>query len=73
MTATAVVVGTVLAQAFGIPGGLLGLAVLFLVLALVAYLLGAGGVAGFSMDIAKVLIVVFIILAVLAFLGNLLG
>jgi len=68
MTATALVAGVFLAQA--IPGGLLSLAVLFLVLALVAYLLGAGGVAGFSMDIAKILIVVFIILAVLAFLGN---
>lgn len=70
MTATALVLGTMLAQTFGIPGGLLGLAVIFLVLALVAYLLGAGGVAGFSMDVAKILIVVFIILAVLAFLGN---
>lgn len=59
-----------LSLAVAVPGGLLSLAIVFLVLALVAYLLGAGGVAGFSMDIAKVLIVVFIILAVLAFLGN---
>jgi uncharacterized membrane protein YtjA (UPF0391 family) len=36
------------------------------VLALVAYVLGARGVAGFSMELAKVLIVVFVILAVLA-------
>ncbi|HVL47854.1 MAG TPA: DUF1328 domain-containing protein [Candidatus Thermoplasmatota archaeon] len=53
-----------------LPGGLLSLAILFLVLALVAYILGAGGVAGFSMDIAKILIIVFIVLAVLAFIGN---
>jgi len=45
---------------------LLGLAVLFLVIALVAYLLGAKGVAGLSMDIAKILIAVFLVLFVLA-------
>lgn len=47
---------------------LLGLAVLFLVIALVAYLLGAKGVAGLSMDIAKILIAVFIVLFVLTLL-----
>lgn len=47
---------------------LLGLAVLFLVIAMVAYLLGARGVAGFSLEIAKVLIVVFLALFVLALL-----
>jgi uncharacterized membrane protein YtjA (UPF0391 family) len=46
---------------------LLGLAVLFLIVALVAYVLGAKKVAGFSMDIAKILIVVFLILFVLSF------
>ena len=45
---------------------LLGLAVLFLVIALVAYVVGAKGVAGFSMGIAKVLAVVFIVLFVLS-------
>jgi uncharacterized membrane protein YtjA (UPF0391 family) len=45
---------------------LLGLAVLFLVIALVAYALGARGIAGFSMEIAKILIVVFIALFLLA-------
>lgn len=69
MTATALAF-TAISLAIAVPGGLLSLAIVFLVLALVAYLLGAGGVAGFSMDIAKILIVVFIILAVLAFLGN---
>ena len=45
---------------------LLGLAILFLIIAVVAYVLGARGVAGFSMDIAKILIVVFLILFVLS-------
>jgi uncharacterized membrane protein YtjA (UPF0391 family) len=44
------------------------LAVVFLVLALVAYILGARGVAGFSMEIAKILIVIFVILAIITFL-----
>ena len=43
---------------------LLGVAVLFLIIALVAYVLGAKGVAGFSMGIAKILVVVFVILFV---------
>ena len=44
------------------------LAVLFLVLALVAYILGAQGIAGFSMDIAKWLIIIFVIIAIVAFI-----
>ena len=35
---------------------LIWLAVVFLVLALVFYLLGARGIAGFSMEIAKILV-----------------
>ena len=46
---------------------LIELAVLFLILALVAFILGARGIAGFSMEIAKWLIIIFIILAILAF------
>jgi uncharacterized membrane protein YtjA (UPF0391 family) len=45
---------------------LLGLAVLFLIIALVAYAIGARGIAGFSMEIAKILIVVFVALFLLA-------
>jgi uncharacterized membrane protein YtjA (UPF0391 family) len=44
------------------------LAVLFLVLALVAYVLGARGIAGFSMEIAKWLIIIFVIVAIVAFI-----
>ena len=47
---------------------LIGLAVLFLILALVAYILGAREIAGFTMTIAKWLIILFIILAILSFL-----
>jgi uncharacterized membrane protein YtjA (UPF0391 family) len=43
---------------------LLDVAILFLVIALVAYVVGAKGVAGFSMGIAKILVVVFVILFV---------
>ena len=46
---------------------LIYLAVVFLVLALVAYILGAQGIAGFSMEIAKWLIIIFIVLAILTF------
>jgi Protein of unknown function (DUF1328). len=44
------------------------LAVLFLVLALVAYILGARGIAGFSMDIAKWLVIIFVIVAIVSFI-----
>ncbi len=47
--------------------GLIGLAVLFLILALVAYIFGARGIAGFSMEIAKWLVIIFVILAIVAF------
>ncbi len=47
---------------------LIGLAILFLILALVAFILGAKGIAGFSMTIAKWLIIIFIILAIITFI-----
>ena len=47
---------------------LIELAVLFLILALVAYILGARGIAGFSMDIAKWLVIIFVIVAIVAFI-----
>jgi uncharacterized membrane protein YtjA (UPF0391 family) len=49
-------------------GDLIGLAILFLVLALVAGVLGATGVAGLSMDIAKWLVIIFVVLAVVSFI-----
>jgi len=47
--------------------GLIGLAVLFLIMALGAYVLGARGIAGFSLEIARFLIVIFVVLAVVVF------
>ncbi|MDD1679543.1 MAG: DUF1328 domain-containing protein [Methanomicrobiales archaeon] len=47
---------------------LIGLAVLFIILAFIAFVLGARGIAGFSMTVAKWLIIIFIILAVISFL-----
>nr|WP_292463573.1 DUF1328 family protein [Methanolobus sp.] len=46
---------------------LIELAVLFLILAIIAYILGARGVAGLSMGIAKWLVIIFIILAIISF------
>lgn len=48
-------------------GDLIGLAILFLVLAVIAAVLGASGVAGMSMSIAKWLVIIFVILAVVTF------
>ncbi|WP_440007307.1 DUF1328 family protein [Halomicrococcus sp. SG-WS-1] len=44
----------------------LELAIAFFVLAIIAGALGAGGVAGMSMDIAKWLVIIFLVLAVVS-------
>ena len=49
-------------------GGFIELAILFLILALVAGVLGARGVAGLSMEIAKWLVIIFIVLAIISFI-----
>jgi len=48
-------------------GDLLGLALLFLALAVIAAIVGASGVAGLSMDIAKWLVIIFVVLAIVTF------
>jgi uncharacterized membrane protein YtjA (UPF0391 family) len=48
-------------------GNLIELAILFIILALVAYVFGARGIAGLSMDIAKWIVIIFIALAIIAF------
>lgn len=48
-------------------GGFLELAILFLLLAIVAGILGVSGVAGLSMKIAKWLVIIFIVLAIISF------
>lgn len=60
-------VGSIRAVPLQFGGDLIGLAVLFLILALVAAVLGARGVAGLSMTIAKWLVIIFVILAIVAF------
>lgn len=47
---------------------LIGLAIIFLILAFIAYVLGARGIAGFSMGIAKWLVIIFVILAIVTFI-----
>lgn len=48
-------------------GGFIELAILFVILAVVTGLLGAKGIAGLSMTIAKWLVIIFLVLAVLSF------
>ncbi|PSP78382.1 DUF1328 domain-containing protein [Halobacteriales archaeon QS_1_68_20] len=68
MVLTQAVLGGVTLLPLQFGGGLLGLAVLFLVLAIIAAIAGASGVAGMSMDIAKWLVIIFLVLAVVTFL-----
>jgi uncharacterized membrane protein YtjA (UPF0391 family) len=49
---------------------MLRLAIVFLVIALIAAALGFAGVAAISWEGAKILFVVFLILAVLSFVGH---
>jgi uncharacterized membrane protein YtjA (UPF0391 family) len=49
---------------------MLQLAITCLVIALVAALLGFGGIAGSFVGVAKILFVVFLVLALLSFLGG---
>jgi uncharacterized membrane protein YtjA (UPF0391 family) len=46
-------------------------AIAFFILALVAMLLGVTGIAGLSMEIGKLLLMVFLILAVISFIAHL--
>ena len=59
-----------LAQA--LPGGLLTLAIIFFIIAIVAYVLGAQGVAGMSAGIGRTLLFVFLVLAVILVIASLL-
>jgi uncharacterized membrane protein YtjA (UPF0391 family) len=49
---------------------MLRLGIVFLVIALIAAFLGFGGVAALSWEGAKILFVIFLVLAVLSFLGH---
>jgi uncharacterized membrane protein YtjA (UPF0391 family) len=54
------------------PEGLITLAIIFFVIALLAYVLGARGVAGMSAGIGRTLLFVFLILAVIMVLVSVL-
>ena len=62
LASSAVAFSPVLAQ-FG--GGLVGIAILFFVIALAAWILGARGLAGMSAEIGRTLLFVFLVLAVI--------
>ena len=49
------------------------LAIVFFIIALIAYFLGAGGVAGMSASIGRTLLFVFLVLAVIAMILQLSG
>ena len=54
-----------LAQVAVWPGGLVSLAIVFFIIAIIAYVLGARGVAGMSAGIGRTLLFVFLVLAIL--------
>ncbi len=60
---TTLATSALLAQVFG--GNLLYIAVIFFIIAIVAYVLGARGVAGMSAGIGRTLLFVFLVLAVI--------
>ncbi|MCL9818262.1 DUF1328 domain-containing protein [Natronocalculus amylovorans] len=47
-------------------GGFIQLAIVFFILAIIAGVVGASGVAGISMSIAKWFVIIFIVLAVIS-------
>ena len=51
---------------------MLNAAIAFFIIALVAFVLGATGVAGMSMEIGRLLLIIFLVLAVVSFVVNLL-
>lgn len=65
--ATAVVSTPVQAVPLLGGGGFIELAILFLILAVVAAVLGAKEIAGFSITIAKWLVIIFVVLAIISF------
>jgi len=46
-------------------------AIAFFILAIVAFILGATGIAGVSMEIGKLLLTIFLVLAVISFIIDL--
>src|SRR3954453_6124792 len=65
---TTLATSALLAQAAAFPTGLVSLAVVFFIIAIVAYVLGARGVAGMSAGVGRTLLFVFLVLAVIIFI-----
>lgn len=68
VTTAALLALTVAAVPLQFGGGLLWLAIVFFVLAIIAAVAGFRGVAGLTMEIARILVIVFVILAIIALL-----
>jgi uncharacterized membrane protein YtjA (UPF0391 family) len=64
-TSATAVLWSVAEHAVVMQGSFIELAILFAILAIVAAALGAGGVAGLSMNIAKWFVIAFVILAII--------
>jgi uncharacterized membrane protein YtjA (UPF0391 family) len=64
---------SLLAQVYGMPTGLVSLAVLFFIIAIVAYVVGATGVAGMSAGIGRTLLFVFLAMFVIILLVSFLN
>ena len=62
---TALSGSALLAQVVAFPSGLVSLAIVFFIIAIIAYVLGARGVAGMSAGIGRTLLFVFLILALI--------
>lgn len=65
------IIGNMVTTAYaGVPlqGGFIELAIAFFILAILAAVVGLGGVAGISMRIAKIFILIFLVLAVISLL-----
>jgi uncharacterized membrane protein YtjA (UPF0391 family) len=62
-----------LAQVYGMPTGLVSMAILFFIIAIIAYVLGANGVAGMSAGIGRTLLFVFLALFIIILLVSFLN
>jgi uncharacterized membrane protein YtjA (UPF0391 family) len=62
---TALALGSAGLLAQALPGGLISLAIVFFIIAILAYVLGARGVAGMSAGIGRTLLFVFLVLAII--------
>lgn len=52
---------------------MLNAAIAFFIIAIIAFIFGAAGIAGISMEIGRMLLMVFLALAVISFFINLMG